>query len=222
MKKELWIKELGVDKFLELNIKLQKKKNEARKILVEKGVLKKEGTNNFDKYKYFTEAQYKKLTNEIFVQTGLDIKFSEIEYQTFEGTEKQSNGRMPKLEFELMDSETGFSEITIITGEGIDKGDKAGYKAYTGALKYFLANTFLIATGDDAEKESPSARMNNKVSNIDEMQNRLNKMNELNNLLDITGTDRGAFYLFYKVKSNKEMTIEQLNDAIEKLKKRVK
>lgn len=61
-----------------------------------------------------------------------------------------------------------------------------------------------------------------KPLSADEMQDRLNKMNELNNLLDTTGTDRGAFYLFYKVKSNKEMTTEQLADAIEKLKKRVK
>ena len=69
---------------------------------------------------------------------------------------------MPRLEFELMDIDTGFGETTVITGEGIDKGDKAGYKAYTGALKYFLANTFMVATGDDPEKDSPSETMNNK------------------------------------------------------------
>lgn len=60
-----------------------------------------------------------------------------------------------------------------------------------------------------------------KILSAEEMQEKLTKMNELNNLLETTGTDRGAFYLFYKVKSNKDMTIEQLNDGIEKLKKRV-
>jgi hypothetical protein len=69
---------------------------------------------------------------------------------------------MPKLDFILTDIETGFYEVTTITGEGIDKGDKAGYKAYTGALKYYLANTFMVATGDDPEKESPSHTMNDK------------------------------------------------------------
>ena len=69
---------------------------------------------------------------------------------------------MPKLNFILTDIETGFYEVTTITGEGIDKGDKAGYKAYTGALKYYLANTFMVATGDDPEKESPSHTMNTK------------------------------------------------------------
>ena len=69
---------------------------------------------------------------------------------------------MPRLKFILTDIDTGFYEETVITGEGIDKGDKAGYKAYTGALKYYLANTFMVATGDDPEKDSPSHTMNTK------------------------------------------------------------
>lgn len=148
--------------WLELNAKLQKKKNNLRKALKEKGVLKKGGNNTFDKYSYFSEAQYKELFTGLFSDCGLELKFNELSYDTFTGSEKQANGRMPKLEFELMDIDTGFGETTIITGEGIDKGDKAGYKAYTGALKYYLANTFMVATGDDPEKDSPNVAMNNK------------------------------------------------------------
>lgn len=148
---------------MEWNAKLQQKKNALRKMLKEKGVLKKGATNTFDKYNYFSEAQYKELFTELFSTVGLELKFNEVSYETFEGTEKQANGRMAKLEFELMDIETGFSEFTTITGEAIDKGDKAGYKAYTGALKYYLANTFMVATGDDPEKDSPEVKMNNKT-----------------------------------------------------------
>lgn len=148
--------------WLELNAKLQKKKNALRKMLKEKGVLKKGGNNTFDKYSYFSEAQYKELFTALFSDAGLELKFTELSYDTFTGSEKQANGRMPKLEFELMDIDTGFGETTVITGEGIDKGDKAGYKAYTGALKYYLANTFMVATGDDPEKDSPSVTMNDK------------------------------------------------------------
>lgn len=155
------INKLEPDKWLELNAKLQQKKNALRKALKDKGILKKEGLNDYDKYKYFSEAQYKELFTELFSDHGLELKFSELEYNTFDGTEKQANGRMPKLEFYLFDIDTGFFETTVITGEGIDKGDKAGYKAYTGALKYYLADTFMVATGDDAEKESPSYKMNN-------------------------------------------------------------
>lgn len=152
--------------YLELNSKLQKKKNALRKALKEKGILKKGATNTYDRYSYFSEAQYKELFTQLFAEYGLEMKFTEIAYDTFEGSEKQANGRMPKLEFSLMDVDTGFWETTIITGEGIDKGDKAGYKAYTGALKYFLANTFMVATGDDPEKDSPSEKMNNKKTEI--------------------------------------------------------
>ena len=153
---------LDAKEWLAFNAKLQKKKNALRKSLKEKGILKKGGTNTFDKYSYFSEAQYKELFTELFSDAGLELSFNEVEYNTFTGSEKQANGRMPRLTFILTDVDTGFYEETTITGEGIDKGDKAGYKAYTGALKYYLANTFMVATGDDPEKESPSHTMNDK------------------------------------------------------------
>ena len=137
---------------LALNAKLQIKKNALRKMLKEKGVLKKGGKNEHSKYSYFTEAQYKELFTELFSEVGLELKFQ---------TDK-ANGRMPRLMFTLMDIDTGYGEETVITGEGLDFGDKAGYKAYTGALKYYLANTFMVATGDDPEKESPSAKTGEK------------------------------------------------------------
>ena len=148
--------------WLELNAKLQAKKNALRKDLKSKGILKKGGQNDYDHYSYFSEAQYKELFTELFSKNNLELKFSEIEYNTFEGSGKNCNGRMTRLEFTLIDVETGFFESTVITGEGMDKGDKAGYKAYTGAVKYYLADTFLVATGDDAEKESPEENMNTK------------------------------------------------------------
>ena len=150
---------LNIKDWLELNAKLQQKKNALRKALKEKGVLKKEGENTFDKYKYFSEAQYKQLFTELLSEANLELKFTELDYALFEGSEKQANGRMPKIEFSLFDCETGFYETTAITGEAVDKGDKAGYKAYTGALKYYLADTFLVATGDDPEKESPEQKI---------------------------------------------------------------
>jgi hypothetical protein len=41
-------------------------------------------------------------------------------------------------------------------GEGRDRSDKAAYKAFTGALKYYLVQAFLLATGDDPENDSGS------------------------------------------------------------------
>lgn len=156
------ITKLEVTDWLALNAKLQSKKNALRKALKEKGILKRGGKNDYDHYSYFSEAQYKELFTELFSEYGLELKFDEVDYSTFEGTEKLSNGRMPRITFTLFDIETGFYEETTITGEGLDKGDKAGYKAYTGALKYFLADTFLVATGDDPESESPDYKANTK------------------------------------------------------------
>lgn len=137
---------------LDLNAKLQHKKNNLRKALAKKGMLKREGDNSFDKYKYFSEAQYKLLFTELFSEAGLELKFTELSYEECTGTEKMRNGRRVRLLFTLMDTETGYGEESIITGEAFDKGDKAGYKAYTGAYKYYLASTFGVATGDDPEK----------------------------------------------------------------------
>ena len=157
------LEKLEIKEWLKLNAKLQQKKNNLRKTLKEKGILKKGKTNDFDNYQYFSEAQYKELFTELFSTNGLELTPNELEYSMFEGTEKQANGRNVKIEFTLTDIDTGFYETSIVTGEGIDKGDKAGYKADTGALKYYLANTFMVATGDDPEKESPDNKMNNKV-----------------------------------------------------------
>ena len=203
--------------WFELNAKLQKKKNAIRKALKERGVLKREGSNNYDKYKYFTEAQYKTLFTELLSEHNLELKFNEIEYETFSGPEKQANGRMPKLVFTLTDCETGFFEETTITGEGIDKGDKAGYKAYTGALKYYLANTFLVATGDDPERDSPNHTMNKKGKAPDPrvhtaLVGQVTKLAELKHIPLIDICQQGG------VKNVEDMQVPQLESCVEWLK----
>lgn len=59
------------------------------------------------------------------------------------------------VRFEFTDCETG--EVLPITsiGQGTDSGDKAAYKAMTGATKQCLIQTFLIPTGEDPENEKP-------------------------------------------------------------------
>ena len=145
---------------LELIAKLQKKKNKIRIALKEKGILPKGAINEYDNYEYFSEAQYKELFTELFSEYGIELYITEIDYGTFEGTEKQPFGRTVTLSCRLIDIETGYSETSNHTGEGLDRGDKAGYKATTGALKRFLSSTFLVATKDDPEREDekPTAK----------------------------------------------------------------
>lgn len=205
------LENLDIKEWLGYNAKLQQKKNTIRKELKKRGVLKKGAKNEFDNYKYFSEAQYKELFTELFSENGLELKFTELDYGTFEGTEKQANGRMPKLRFSLFDTDTGFFEDTDITGEGIDKGDKAGYKGYTGALKYFLANTFMVATGDDPEGGSPDYKMNDKKVTETEAKTIYGLLKQKNIELD-------KFLEFYGVKNTNELTKEQYVEALQKLK----
>ena len=53
----------------------------------------------------------------------------------------------------LTDGETGETLSFQSIGTGADSGDKAAYKAATGALKYALLTGFLIPTGDDPESD---------------------------------------------------------------------
>ena len=143
---------------LELIAKLQKKKNKIRKELNERGILPKGAHNDYDNYDYFSEAQYKELFTELFSKNGIELMIDEVDYDTFEGSDKQPFGRTVTLACTLIDIDTGYSETSKHTGEGLDRGDKAGYKATTGAIKKFLSSTFLVATKDDPEREDDSPK----------------------------------------------------------------
>lgn len=139
---------------LALNSQLAKKKHELRSDIASHGYFKKQGENKFDKYSYFSEAQYKELFNRLLSNYNLELTSSVMLIEEFEGSQTMRFGRRVTVQFTLTDIETGFSEQTVAVGEGTDKGDKAIYKALTGALKYYFANTFFPPTNDDAEKES--------------------------------------------------------------------
>lgn len=161
----------------ELNAQLQKKKAKVRKAIVDMGVLKREGINDFDHYTYFSEMQYKSLFNPIFSREGLEIKVSEKDHEMYDGPGKQPEGRLVTLQIDLIDIDTGYFESSYISGDGLDKGDKGLYKAYTGAVKYYLATTFLVPTGDDAEKTKETT----ETETVSENEKETDSSNEANN-----------------------------------------
>ena len=146
--------------FLGFNAKLQQKKNALRSALHNKGKLQKDKKNSFDNYTYFSEAGYKALFTELFAEHKLELTPTLLSTEDIEGTEKMPFGRRVTVEFNLADIETGFYETSSFIGESFDKGDKAIYKAYTGALKYYFASAFNVATGDDPENDSPEGNRN--------------------------------------------------------------
>lgn len=80
---------------------------------------------------------------------------------------------------------------------------------------------------DDESKINKITIVDNKgnirfqVLTKEEQDKIINLMQELSKLLNETNTDRDKFYGYYKVTSDAEMTIPQLEDAIAKLKKKV-
>lgn len=135
---------------------LQWRKNQVRKELAELGVLKREGYNENAKYKFFSEAQYKALFTRLFAEHGIEFKATMLALEHDSYTNSKGTLQFIRrvlMEFTIIDSVTGESESSQFVGEGFDVGDKAIYKAYTGALKYYYADTWQVATGDDPENE---------------------------------------------------------------------
>ena len=104
--------------------------------------------------------------------------------------------------------------IAKVAGQGIDAGDKAPYKAMTGALKYALLQSFLLATGDDPEDERLEARF---TATHSERLISADQVRELQSLIDETGTDQERVLAYYKVASLNDMTETAYLRAVEVL-----
>lgn len=118
------------------------------KVMSQVNRVPKNGFNKFHKYAYATESDLTESIRPILIEARLAF-FSTVLEQTREGEFTKV-----KMEFTLVDLDTGETLKSTYWGEGQDKGDKGLYKAYTGATKYFLMKTFLIPTGDDPEGDT--------------------------------------------------------------------
>ena len=146
----------GMKEALELNAKLQQKKQTVRAALAASGPVQKDKKNEHSKYSYLSEAKYKELFTQLLAEHGLELTSSCEEEKEIQTNHKSFGcGRVVTWQFTLTDIDTGYYEESYVTAEGWDSGDKAIYKAHTGALKYFLANTFMVASGDEVENDEP-------------------------------------------------------------------
>jgi len=126
--------------------------------------VKKSGYNSFHKYNYATEGDFLALVKPLLDGEKLAVIASQ-ESVTREELEPTKSGRRQwlttvKMNFKLIDGETGYSETLTSFGTGIDSEDKGLYKAITGCVKYFVSKLFLIETGDDPERENENEKGN--------------------------------------------------------------
>jgi hypothetical protein len=116
----------------------------------------KKGRNENQKYNYVRAADVANEVRAALVKHGIAFTYDVEEVKNWE---KASNsGSMLsycqiKVNCMFIDSESGESLPAGAVGWGMDSGDKAPYKAMTGALKYIMRMTFLIPDESDPENE---------------------------------------------------------------------
>jgi hypothetical protein len=140
------------------------------------GYVQKAGHNDFQNYKYATEADAIAALRPAMIKHGLCM------IPSVESVEQDEWGNTNVLmHYRILDEEGNFLSFRA-AGSGNDKnnkgvGDKGIYKALTGASKYALLKTFMMETGDDPEvpsqqekesKPEPKPEVKPKAEIVDE------------------------------------------------------
>ena len=109
----------------------------------------KAGINTFHGYHYVTEADVVHRVRTALLENGLCFWSSVVDQQ------RDGDFALVCVEFVVTDVDTGESLSSLYWGSAVDKkGDKALFKAYAGATKYWALKCFLIpALGDDPEAD---------------------------------------------------------------------
>lgn len=120
----------------------------------------KSGRNDFHKYDYATEADIVAAVRKEMAQRSLMLVPTVLRTEWTE-IERRNAGKdrlcTLTVRFTVHDGDSGEEMSFEVLGEGQDAGDKATYKAMTGAVKYALLKLFLIPTGDDPERDGDEA-----------------------------------------------------------------
>lgn len=129
-------------------------------VMNEVSTIAKTGYNSFHHYYYATEEDVLETLRPLFIKYGLILMITvdsvEVGRKLGEGGEiADGDLRRVALRFSIrsIDNPEEKGE-SVFWGEGQDKGDKGFYKAYTGAMKYWLLKTFMVSTGDDPELDT--------------------------------------------------------------------
>ena len=112
--------------------------------------VQKKGKNDFHKYTYVTEGSLQDNLIPALTKAGLILVGSVKNLQI----DEKKGGVYVEMDYRLT-HKTGAIWPWPITfwGFGMDKGDKAIYKAMTGCNKYAMFKLFQIATGDEPEAD---------------------------------------------------------------------
>lgn len=115
----------------------------------------KSGYNQYDKYHYAELEDYMQAVSAALAEHGLALVSSvddvvELADRTTSGGKIEHAVRV-KMSIRIVHTSGEWIE-TSAWGEGQDRGDKAVYRAVTGARKYGVASALGLVTSDDPEK----------------------------------------------------------------------
>lgn len=121
------------------------------------------GKNTFHRYSYASDEDLLTVLQPAMAEVGLAMIPERVDVKTVEhspdGKGKPQWRTEVLVTYALLHA-SGECRTVQAPGCGIDGEDKGVYKAMTGALKYALRHTFLVPTGEDAERhrEPPPRR----------------------------------------------------------------
>jgi hypothetical protein len=140
-------------------------------VMAEVGRIPKNGTNEFHRYKYVLESDLveavrdKLASRSVFVTSSVkSVEVIELSKPTKSGEILSQKVGVLHIEYTFHDGDSGESIVLNGVGEIDQDGGKGLYKAMTGALKYVLMKTFLVATGDDPENDGGQKKQPAKVA----------------------------------------------------------
>jgi hypothetical protein len=194
-------------------LNLRQKLAEVRRRI---GYIQKRGFNERNNYSYVTAADLAGAVGDILAELGVVVVPS-LESITYEagrnGGAEVSRSAQVVMSYTFTDVDTGDEITAKVAGQGLDSGDKAPYKAMTGALKYALLQSFLLATGDDPEDE----RVSHSTGNGSDHPITGEQVRELKSLIDETNTELDRVLSYYRVSALEEMRESSYRRAVEQL-----
>jgi len=119
-------------------LSLRQKLAEVRRRI---GYVQKRGFNERNNYSYVTAADLAGAVGDILAELGVVIvpRLESIFYEpNAAGRSEVARAAQVVMAYTFTDVDSGDEITTKVAGQGLDAGDKAPYKAMTGALKYAL------------------------------------------------------------------------------------
>jgi hypothetical protein len=201
------------------NLNLRQKLAEVRRRI---GYIQKRGHNERQNYRYVTAADIAGAVGDILAELGV-VVIPSLESVSYVPT-RNAAGQVERvarvvMTYAFTDAENGEAIVVKVPGEGLDVGDKATYKAMTGALKYALLQSFLLASGEDPEDDRHEVHHRGAATPAVHSERKVNaaEIAELKQLIDDTATELERVLAYYKVSSLDEMTEPVYRRAVELL-----